>query len=173
MRPLADAGRIRAFLKALSREAEGDARVYLTGGATAALLGWRSATIDVDLKLVPEQEGLLRALAGLKESLNINVELAAPDQFIPAVAGWEERSLFVSQEGRLAVFHYDLYSQALAKLERGHRQDLEDAQAMLQRGLIEPERLLALFKSIEPELYRFPAIDADTFRRSVELVIKP
>lgn len=168
MRPLADAQRIRAFLKALSREAEGDSRVYLTGGATAALLGWRSATIDVDLKIVPEQDRLLRAMSVLKESLQINVEFAAPDQFIPTVPGWEDRSLFVAQEGRLAIFHYDLYSQALAKLERGHRQDLEDVRAMLQRDLIEPRRLRALFDSIEPEIYRFPSIDAVTFRRAVE-----
>jgi hypothetical protein len=29
-------------------------RIYLTGGATALLYGWRSTTIDVDLKANPE-----------------------------------------------------------------------------------------------------------------------
>ena len=36
-------------------------RVYLTGGATAVLHGWRSTTIDLDLKLVPDDDALLRA----------------------------------------------------------------------------------------------------------------
>jgi hypothetical protein len=33
MRPLADAERVREFLRALGREAEGDTALYLTGGA--------------------------------------------------------------------------------------------------------------------------------------------
>ena len=40
MRALADAPRLYRFLQALSREADADASVYLTGGATAVLLGW-------------------------------------------------------------------------------------------------------------------------------------
>lgn len=46
-----------------------DVRVYLVGGATAVLLGWRPTTIDVDLVMRPEDDTLLRAIAGLKESL--------------------------------------------------------------------------------------------------------
>jgi hypothetical protein len=39
---------------------------------------------------------------------------------------------------------------------------------MLTRRLIEAERVRSCFDEIEPELYRFPAIDASDFRRSVE-----
>jgi hypothetical protein len=53
-------------------------RVYLTGGATAVLHGWRSSTIDVDLELVPDRDELLRELPGLKEELRVNLELADP-----------------------------------------------------------------------------------------------
>jgi hypothetical protein len=67
-------------------------RIYLVGGATAVLLGWRETTIDIDLKLVPEVNEILKALPEIKEALEINVELASPDDFIPAVPGWEERS---------------------------------------------------------------------------------
>ena len=49
MRGLADAERLRRFLRELGREAEADAAVYLTGGATAVLLGWRDTTIDADI----------------------------------------------------------------------------------------------------------------------------
>lgn len=62
---------------------------------------------------------LFRALPQLKEELEINIELASPDPFIPELPGWQERSLFVAREGRLSFYHYDLFAQALAKIERG------------------------------------------------------
>lgn len=171
MRELADADRIRRFMRALAAEADAEARVYLIGGATAVLMGWRTTTIDVDIKIVPERESLLRAIPRLKESLQVNVEFASPEQFIPPLPGWEERSPFIAKEGELSFHHYDLYAQALAKVERSHRQDLEDVRAMLQRGLVERERLLACFQQIEPELYRYPALDPATFRRSLEEIL--
>jgi len=174
MRRLVDADRVAAFLHALGRATEAEGRVYLTGGATAVLLGWRATTIDVDIKIVPEQDSLLRALPELKERLQINVELAAPDQFIPELPGWQDRSPFVAQEGRLWCHHYDLYAQALAKIERGHAQDVLDVEAMLARGLVEPRKLSTLFDAIEPLLYRYPALDPATFRRALEdLVGRP
>jgi hypothetical protein len=39
---------------------------------------------------------------------------------------------------------------------------------MLERGLVEREKLRAFFASIEPRLYRFPAIDPPSFRAAVE-----
>ncbi len=78
MRALADAERIHRFMRALAESARQDGRVYFTGGATAVLLGWRPTTIDVDLRFVPEQDVLLRAIPTLKEQLQINVELASP-----------------------------------------------------------------------------------------------
>jgi hypothetical protein len=138
------------------------------GGATAVLMGWRSTTIDVDFVMRPEDDALLRAIPALKEELQINVELASPADFIPLPPGWEDRGTFVAQVGRVAFFHFDLYGQALAKVERGHRQDLNDVREMLARGLIERGRALEYFARIEPELYRFPALDPVSFRRAVE-----
>ena len=168
MRQLADAARIRAVLDRLGRASRSAVRVYLTGGATAVLHGWRTSTIDVDLKLVPDSDELLRELPGLKEELRVNIELAAPDHFIPPLPGWEERSAFIDRIGSASFYHYDFYAQALAKIERGHAQDLEDAARMLAEGLIETSRLLELFDAIEPVLYRYPAVDPPSFRRAVE-----
>jgi hypothetical protein len=168
MRRPVDAERIRAFLRALGSEADRAGRLYLTGGATAVLEGWRASTIDLDVKIEPESDRLLRAIVRLKEQLEVNVELAAPDQFIPELPGWRERSAFVVREGRLDIHHYDLYAQALAKIERGHVQDLADVEAMLSRGLVDRAELRRLFAEIEPLLFRFPAIDARAFRRAVE-----
>ena len=154
-------------MRALGEAADADTRVYFTGGVTAVLFGWRAGTIDVDLKIVPDRDRLYRALPELKERLAMNLELAAPDDFIPVKAGWEDRSPFIAREGRTSFHHFDVYAQALAKVERGHRQDVADVQEMLARDLIEPDRALSYFGAIEPHLYRYPAVDARTFRAAV------
>jgi hypothetical protein len=154
-------------MQALGAEAENDGRVYFTGGATAVLYGWRESTIDVDIKILPDQDRLFHAIPALKERLQLNIELASPDDFIPVIAQWEDRSPFIAREGRLSFHHFDLYAQALAKIERGHAQDMADVGEMLRRGLVEPARAWAYFDAIEPRLYRYPAIDPPSFRRAV------
>ncbi len=99
MRDPVDAGRVRSFLAALGREADVEVRAYLTGGATAVMLGWRASTADVDLVFVPDRDRLLRAIPRLKDELSINVELASPAHFMPELPGWESRSLFAAREG--------------------------------------------------------------------------
>lgn len=168
MRELADAARIESLLQALGREADTGASAYLTGGATAVLVGWRSTTIDVDLLFEPETDRLLRTVARLKDELRLNVELASPGDFIPLPGGWRERSLYVARHGSLSVFHFDPHSQALAKLERAHAQDLDDVRALVARGLVEPDVALRLFEEIEPQLHRFPAVDPKSFRAELE-----
>jgi len=168
MRPVADAARVERFIQALARVARSPTRIYLTGGATAVLEGWRETTVDVDLKLAPDTDEILRAIPRLKEEIGINVELAAPDQFIPELPGWRERSRFITQEGQLSFFHYDYYAQALSKLERGYEKDILDVQSMLAAERIETGEILRLFNQIEPDLFRYPAIDPPTFRRAVE-----
>jgi hypothetical protein len=168
MRPRADAERINAFVRELGRAARSPARLYLTGGATAVLEGWRRTTVDIDLHLEPDTDELLRRIPELKERLAVNVELASPAQFIPELPDWRERSRFIERVGSLDVFHFDPYSQALAKLERAFDHDLEDVRAMIARGLVDPGRARSLFDQIEPELYRFPAIDPASFRARVQ-----
>jgi uncharacterized nucleotidyltransferase DUF6036 len=171
MRRLADADRIQQFMRALGREAAAPGRVFLTGGATAVLLGWRESTLDVDIKIVPEQDRIFRAIPALKERLQLNVELAAPDDFIPVADGWQDRSPFVAQEGPLSFHHFDLHAQALAKIERGHVQDLADVREMLSRGLVAPATLRQTFASIASRLYRYPAIDPTAFWRALDAVL--
>jgi hypothetical protein len=168
MREKVTAERLDKFMQAVGRAGKMNARIYLVGGATAVLLGWRETTIDIDLKLVPEVNEILRALPELKEALRINVELASPDDFIPALPGWEERSEFITREGAIDFFHYDFYAQALAKIERGHNTDVLDVRQMIGRGLIEPSRLLEFFSRIEDQLYKYPAIDGKSFRLAIE-----
>lgn len=168
MRELADEAHIDQFMRTLGRAVKSEGRVYLTGGATAVLYGWRQSTIDVDIKVVPDNDELLREIPKLKERLNLNVELAAPSDFIPVSDGWEERSPLIRREGKLSFHHFDPIAQALAKAERGHDQDRQDVRKMIESGLIDPGNAIAQFEAIESQLYRFPAIDPDSFRHSVE-----
>ena len=168
MRPPVDEGRLRELARSLGRVARGPTRIYLTGGATAVLEGWRVSTVDVDLRFEPDVDELLREIPRLKERLGINVELASPPDFIPELPGWRERSPLVFQEGYVDVHHFDFYSQALSKIERGFRQDLDDVAEMVRRELVEPLRLRELYEAIEPELYRYPAIEPSAFRRKLD-----
>ncbi len=142
--------------------------MYLTGGATAVLEGWRPSTVDVDIRFEPDTDAALRAIAELKERLQVNVELASPLDFLPPLEGWHERSRFRFRSGNLEVFDFDPYSQALSKLQRGFDLDLRDVADMIRSGQVEPTRLLELFDGIEPELFRFPAVDPARLREAVE-----
>ncbi|MGO9249326.1 MAG: DUF6036 family nucleotidyltransferase [Solirubrobacteraceae bacterium] len=168
MRPPVDEARIRAVASRLGRVVRGPVRMYLTGGSTAVIEGWRETTVDVDLRFEPEDDRLLRELPAVKESLGVNIELVSPPDFIPELPGWRERSQFLFREGGVDVHHFDLYSQALSKIERGFDQDLEDVRAMIAGGLVEPARVREYYEAIEPELYRYPAIDPVAFRGKVE-----
>ena len=159
-------------MEAFARAAARPTTVYLVGGTTAVLLGWRESTVDVDFVVQPEDDALLRALPALKDSLQVNLELASPLDFIPVPEGWQERSLLIRRIGDVSFRHFDPYAQVLAKLERGHAQDVTDAREMLARGLVDGERLRDYFAMIEPRLYRFPAIDAASFRRAVEAFLR-
>lgn len=172
MRQKVSSDLLAQFMKAIGRGEKKPARVYFVGGATAVLLGWRETTIDVDLKLVPELDEILRKLPQLKEDLQLNIELASPDDFVPALPGWEDRSSYIGREGGIEFFHYDFYGQALAKIERGHTTDLKDVREMIDRGLVEPARLLELFYRVEDKLYKYPAIDAKFLREAVEQIAK-
>ena len=172
MRQKVNAEQLTRLMNAIGRGTKQAARVYLVGGATAVLFGWRETTIDVDLKIVPEIDEVLRKLPGLKEDLSLNIELASPDDFVPALPGWEERSSYITRVGAIEFFHYDFYGQALAKIERGHTTDVKDVREMIERGLVDPARLLELFSRVEDKLYKYPAIDAESLRKAVEQIIE-
>jgi hypothetical protein len=167
MRRLAEAATIRRFMKALGAGVRAETRVYFTGGVSSVLMGWRAATIDVDVTFVPDRDEVLRLLPDLKNELELNIELAAPSQFVPELPGWEDRSPFIAREGLASFHHYDFYAQALSKIERGHVQDRSDVKAMLDAGLVQPVRLRELFEGIVDQLYRYPALDPATLRRAL------
>ena len=84
-----------------------------------------------------------------------------------SLPGWRERCIFIGRRSQLDFFHYDLYSQALSKIQRGHARDLKDVRAMRRDGLIQTRRLQQMFDAIQPDLIRYPAIDPASFRAAV------
>jgi hypothetical protein len=156
---LLDPERLRRFLDDLGEACRGPGVLYLTGGATALLAGWRDSTVDVDLKLDPEPDGVFAAIARIKEELDVNVELASPADFLPELREWRSESRLVGRFGPVEVRHYDFRAQALSKLARGFERDLNDMRAMLGRGLVSRDGLRAALDEMMPRLERFPRVD--------------
>jgi hypothetical protein len=171
MRTEADREKIARFMSELGRETIGPGRIFLTGGATAVLMGWRPMTVDVDIKADPEPGRLFESLAVLKERLDLNVELAAPDDFIPPLPGWRDRSRLIGTFGQLQFYHYDFYAQALAKMERAHDRDVRDVRHMIECGLVDPSEVRRLFQAVRKDLIRYPAVDEDSFAGRVDEIL--
>jgi len=79
--------------------------------------------------------------------------------------------ILYSEAGGIEFLHYDFYAQALAKIERGHRQDVDDVAMMFRSSLVDAARLRQLFDEVVPALDRYPAIDAGAFREKLETAI--
>ena len=150
-------------MEAVGRRAQGPGKVYLVGGATALLLGVREQTVDIDLKLDPEPKGIFESIAWIKDHLDLNVELASPDQFIPALPGWRQRSEYIKTIQAVEFYHYDFYGQALAKILRGYQTDLTDARALVDLGKVDSTNLERLYEDIKADLIRYPSINVSDF----------
>jgi len=69
---VAETPKIERLMQAFGRESQGAGCIYFTGGASALLIGWRSSTVDVDIRLDPEPLGIFQAIAKLKNVLKTN-----------------------------------------------------------------------------------------------------
>lgn len=59
----------------------------------------------MDIRLDPEPDGIFQAIARIKQELNINIELASPQDFLPPLPGWRDRSLFICQKGQISFYY--------------------------------------------------------------------
>lgn len=160
--------RLVALMKELSRTAprRGAYHVYLVGGGTAVYLGWRRSSIDVDL--YSEQEIVFRSIQEIKERLNVNIEFARPEDFVPALKGSADRHVFIEKLGAIAFYHYDPYAQLFSKVVRGFQRDIEDAKGFVQSGIVEPGKFRSLVAAIPDSAYaRYPSLS----RRGVEQAV--
>jgi len=160
--------RLRPLLAELARTAPpgGPWRVYLVGGGTAVALGWRRSSVDVDL--FSEQAEVFRDIQAIKERLQLNVEFARPEDFVPPLRGSSERHVHVETMGPVSLFHYDPYAQLLSKIVRGFQRDLVDARRFIESGMVDPAEFQALVAEIPDSAYaRYPNLS----RAEVEQVI--
>lgn len=169
MREQVDRQRIETFLQQLGRGFSRGGKVYLVGGTTLVYEGLRPQTLDIDITFVIANEDhsrFVQVVRELKESLSLNIEEASPAEFIPLPAGYEERSEFIGRYGQLDVFHFDLYSTALSKIERGTENDFADVLSLLRNGRLEMEQLTTFFEEILPHFAtRSLRRDPDHFKR--------
>ena len=163
---VADATRIEQFMRELGRAVRVEGRVYLTGGDGSS--GWRDTTIDVDIKLIPDHDEILREIPRTQGELEPQRRAGGAIRFHPPTRGLGGSKSLIRREGQLSFHHFDPAAQALSKAERGHAQDVRDIEAMIATGLVNPAEVLIQFKAIEPELFRFPAIDPASFRKAIE-----
>ncbi len=151
MRTQTDRDSIELFLQRLERRFTRQGRLYLVGGATMVFEVFRDQTLDIDISFEVDDKDhsdFVAAVRDLKEQLSLNIEEASPSDFIPLPAGHRERSPYIGRYGRLEVFHFDLYSLALSKIERGTESDFEDALILLRSGRIDMPVLSQYFEEI-------------------------
>lgn len=130
-------------------------RVYFVGGATAVQAGWRTATIDADLHA--DDPAVFRDVQGIKERLDLNIEFARPEHFVPWLEGSADRHVFVDCIGRVEFYHYDPYAQLLSKIARGFRKDMLDAGQFVKSRMVDPGAFVELVEKIPDSTYaRYP-----------------
>jgi len=151
MRQRCDRQGIERFLQSLGTRFTKPGRLYLVGGTTMVYEGLRQQTLDITISFEVDdrdRSAFVEALRVLQERLSLNIEEASPADFIPLPAGYRERSPFLGRYGQLEVFHFDLYSTALSKIERGTEGDLDDVLSLLRNGRIEFAVLAGYFEEI-------------------------
>ena len=161
--------RLQLLMKELGRSApRGDTfRICFVGGGTAVYLGWRRSSIDVDL--YSDQEVVFENIQRIKERLNINIEFARPEDFVPPLEGTEDRHVFIEKVGAITFYHYDPYAQTLSKIVRGFERDLEDAREYMGSGMVDPQRFRSLVTAIPDSAYaKYPSLSRRGLENAVE-----
>ena len=161
--------RLRRLMEELARSAprRGSFRVFLVGGGTAVQLGWRESSIDADL--YSDEEDVFREIQEIKERLNMNVEFARPEDFVPSLEGTEGRHLFIDTIGPISFYHYDPYAQVFSKVVRGFQRDLEDAREFVRAELVNPRKLQSLVREIPAAAFsRYPRLTKAAVEKAVD-----
>lgn len=162
-----------SLMKELARTAprRGSCRVYLVGGGTAVYLGWRPSSIDADL--FSDRDDVFRDIQGIKERLNVNVEFARPEDFVPPLEGSAGRHVFIAKIGSIDFYHYDPYAQLLSKVIRGFERDLADAREYLRSEMVDPQKFQALVAGIPDSAYaKYPTLSRATVGKAVDAFLE-
>lgn len=104
--------------------------------------------------------------------MQINIEFAAPGDFIPLPLQWETHAQFVGRYGSIDVFYFDFYSIALSKIERGNNRDIADVKLLIQHGLITLDELDKAYQEVLAQLGkgRYPRITPQRFAERYQAI---
>ncbi len=174
MRRRTDRQAIELFLQRLGRRFPMPGRLFLVGGTTMVYEGFRRQTLDIAITFEVADEhhsAFVAAVRDLKEQLSLNIEEVSPAEFIPLPSGHLERSQYIGRYGQLDVFHFDLYSTALSKIERGTESDFDDVLMLLDDGRLELPLLIQYFDEIM-DRYATESLRQDPmeYRRKLEIL---
>jgi hypothetical protein len=160
---------LRVLMRELARSADKDGlhSVYLVGGGTAVLEGWRASSVDVDLYAA--SDAVFHDVQAIKERLQLNIELVRPEHFVPPLAGSADRHVFIETVGRVSYYHYDPYVQLLSKIVRGFERDMVDAKSFISSGMVDAEQFRKLVQAIPDSAWsKYPRHSPDAVRRAVD-----
>ncbi|MBI3359638.1 MAG: hypothetical protein HY023_00830 [Chloroflexi bacterium] len=170
---ISDAQEILDFLRRLGQCYRHAGVVYLVGGSSLILVAAKESTFDIDLKIevAPEHhDEFIRCVRRLSAEMELSIEQASPDEFLPLPAGYEDRRRYVGRYAALDVFHFDFYSVALGKLQRGNEKDYNDVVSMIRAGVIELGNLEQYFREVLPKLEAYSLrTDPQDFERKFAL----
>ncbi len=115
------------------------------------------------------QEILFRNIQEIKERLNINIEFARPEDFVPPLKGTADRHVFIDTVGTITFYHYDPYAQLFSKVVRGFQRDLDDARKFMDSGMVNPQKFRALVAAIPDSAYaRYPNLSRIGINNALE-----
>jgi hypothetical protein len=160
---------LHALMHELARSAGKDDHysVYLVGGGTAVLKGWRDSSVDADL--YAERDDIFRDVQAIKERLHLNIELVRPEHFVPPLEGSANRHVFIETLGGFSFYHYDPCAQLLSKIFRGFERDLVDARSFVSSGMVDIEQFRGLVRAIPDSAWsKYPRHSPDAVRQAVD-----
>ncbi len=160
---------LRALMKEIARTAprRKSYRVYFVGGGTAVHSGWRESTIDADIS--SDDDTVFRDIQDIKERLQLNIEFARPEHFVPPLRGSNDRHVFIETIGRVGFYHYDPYAQLLSKVVRGFNRDMQDAENFIHSGMVDPELFRSLVQRIPDRSFaKYPALSRQAVLDAVQ-----
>ncbi|RYF46396.1 MAG: hypothetical protein EOO38_14195, partial [Cytophagaceae bacterium] len=155
-------GDLKILIESIGAHCHSYGTVYFVGETSLTWLGWRETAPDVELALAPEPEQFYETLAKFKKAHRINARLSRLTSDVPNMPGWQGRSAYITRSGQVDFYHYDFYSEALAKFHRNTPRDMAIIKKMIDARLIEHAQFQKLLALIRPSFIRYPHLDFDS-----------